>query len=94
MSTIEDFHIERLRRETDNKNVTVRDLLAVALADVDRGDYKNPKKAMVIIIDEVEEDGSSTIESYRCGMTQPEEIGWLEAAKQHTWKRWTRDAPE
>jgi hypothetical protein len=89
-----DFHIERLRRNPDNKDVSVRDLLALALADIDRGDFQKPTKAIIVIIDEVEGDGTSTVESYRCGMTRPEELGWLEAAKQHTWKRWTRESPE
>lgn len=91
---IENFQLARLRKEVDNKNVGVRDLLSVALADIDRGDYKNPKRALIIIIDEIEGDGSSSVEMYRCGMDRAQELGWLEAAKQHTWLRWRRGAAE
>lgn len=90
MTTAENFKLHKLRRETDNKNVSVEDLLEVALDDVRCGEFKNPTKAIIIIIDEVEGDGSSVVEGYRCGMSRPEELGWLEAAKQHTWRRWTR----
>lgn len=91
MSTTVDFHIERLRREADNANVSVRDLLSLALADIDDDAYKNPSRAIIIIIDEVEDNGGIAVETYRCGMTRPEELGWLEAAKQHTWARWRKD---
>ncbi len=81
--------MERLRRAPDNTKITVEELLALALDDVRKGEY-NATKAIIVIVDEISDDGSSSVESYRCGMNRAEEMGWLEAAKQHCWRRWMK----
>lgn len=88
MSVI-DLAIQRIEREPDNAKVSVEDLLKLALAHVQAGEYKNPKSAIIVIVDEGEGDDSSwTLEGYRCGLHRQEEIGLLEAFKIKQIDKW------
>lgn len=82
-----DIRIERARRLDDNSKISVRDLLALALADLERGDFKNPARAIILIVDEPEGEPGTT-NSYRANMTSPEQVGYLQTEIIAVIERW------
>lgn len=84
--TIEDFKLAKLRKETEAKNVSPRELIQLVAGDLDRGDYPDATKAIVIIIRESE--GGMKLETYRSGLNRSEEIGHMEMWKANRLDDW------
>ncbi|HXF89575.1 MAG TPA: hypothetical protein VNK48_14560 [Xanthobacteraceae bacterium] len=89
--TVVDFDLARIEREQDNKKVGVADLLRYALANIDKGEHKDAKRAILCIIEE-HEDGRVTLDGYRCGLSRLEEVGYLEAYQAQRLRAWWADA--
>jgi hypothetical protein len=85
--SVADLDFERKRRTNDNVDLTPRDLLRLALEDMDKGEYPRAAKCMILILDESEE-GGLTQHPYRCGMTRTDEIAHLEAWKLERLESW------
>jgi len=74
--SIIDLNMARVEREEDNEKVSVAELLRLALKDVTSGEIANAKRAVILVVREGA-DKSWKLESYRCGLNRPEEIGLL-----------------
>jgi hypothetical protein len=86
--SVHDLGLARTRKEDDNKKVGVADLLALALDDVKRGEFKNPTRAIICIVDEGANEDGWTFEGYRCGLSRDQEVGVLETYKVMQIRRW------
>jgi hypothetical protein len=84
------FIAERVRRQTDCEQTTVADLLATISDDVARGEFNNPKRMAIIIVDQ-QENGNEEISTYRCGMNRAEEIGYFDRAKRDRHLDWSSE---
>lgn len=86
---VKDLSLERARRCDDNTKVSVKDLIAMVADDIERGELKDATRAIVIIIREPEDKNEIvTTDSYRCGMSSAEQVGYLELEKSDAIKRW------
>lgn len=74
---VADLTIERLKRETDNTKVSVRDLLAAALHAVESGELEGEAARVLVLIEVVTPQGPNVMESFRAGCTRYEEIALL-----------------
>lgn len=86
MSVI-DLGLAKSRRIEKALDMSPRQLIDLVKDDFERGDFKNPVGAIVLIIDETE-DGGRIIESYRAGVDRAEEIGYAEAWKVQRLNDW------
>lgn len=82
----DDLSLARLRRENDNTKVSPAELLRLVANEIERG-LINPNRMMVITI-EPRPDNQSRIDTYRCGVTRAEEIGYLELARHKRMADW------
>lgn len=81
-----DLDMQRIEREPDHRKVSVVDLLRLALKDATEGETKGATKAMIIVIEELEE--KTEVVRYRCGVSRSEEVAHLEFAKVFAIDRW------
>lgn len=76
MGEVTDIGIARLRQATDNKDISVRELLLLTLDSLDRGEIEGkPIRALVLI--ESDLGDGNVIESYRSGCSRYEEIALI-----------------
>ncbi len=89
MPDITDLTLARLERETYNHNASVSDILRLALKDANGGETSGSTKAIILVFHEDEK--TTQIVSYRCGMNRAEELGYMDAAKWESWTKWMRE---
>lgn len=80
-----DLAVEKTKRATSNLEITVEELLKLALHEVQNGKL-NTRKCLILIIDE--KDDTQSFEKYRCGIDQIlEEVGILDFWKSQVTQR-------
>lgn len=85
--SVSDLDFERKKRTNDNLELTPRDLLRLALGDLDKGDYPRPRKCLILIVDE-DDEKRLRLNPYRSGMTRTEEVAFLEIWKSERIDAW------
>lgn len=87
--SVADLDFERKRRANDNADLTPRDLLRLAMEDLDKGDYPRASKCLLLIIEADDDPEQKTIHHhYRSGVTRAEEIAFLDMWKLREMERW------
>jgi hypothetical protein len=87
-----DLEFERKKRTNDNGDLTPRDLLRVALEDLDKGDYPRASKCLILIIEADEDPDNRTVtHQYRSNLSRTEEIAHLDCWKQRRIRAWQQD---
>jgi hypothetical protein len=86
--TIVDLDLARIKREDDNKKITVEDLMRLILDDLKTGDIDGkPVAAFVCVISDLD-NGCQELTGYRSGLMRHEEIGYIETYKTQQIKKW------
>ena len=84
-----DIDFERKKRTNDNADLSPRDLLRLALEDLDKGDYPRASKCLLLIIEADDDPAQKTVHHhYRSGVTRAEEIAFLDIWKLCEMERW------
>lgn len=89
---VADIAFERKKRTNDNTELSPRDLLLLALEDLDRGDYPRASKCLLLIIEADDDPAQKAIHHhYRSGVTRAEEIAFLDMWKLREMEKWRGD---
>lgn len=82
----DELKLRRLRAEDDNTKVAPLDLLAIIESDLISGELKTTR--MVVILQEPLPDGGWVQSTYRCGVTQEQELAAIVLAQHAHIDRW------
>jgi hypothetical protein len=83
-----DLAWERRKRQDDNDKLRPIDLLKMAVDDLERGEHPHATRCIIILCEEPEGSDRTEMIGWRCRMSRAEEVGFLEAWKAGSLRRW------
>lgn len=86
--TVVDMKTAKARRIERALDMIPEQLADIIHDDFKRGEFKKPIGMLVLVIDEIDDDGNQELKTYRAGVNSSEEIGYMEAWKLQNLNRW------